>query len=261
MPATGVSGLDLYLHRDHGWRWAGVGRPTRSPTNQVRLAGGIPAAGMRDWRLYLPLYNGIESLSLGIPRQATIRPAAPPTAAPLVVYGTSIVQGGCASRPGMAYPAILGRDLGLPVINLGFSGNGRAEPEVAALAAEPAASAIIFDALPNLTADQVAERVAPFLAVLRARHPQAPIIVVENITYQHQHALAPGRSDCVAKNAALRAAVGPLLAADRRMHLVPGTQLLGEDGEGTVDGVHPTDLGFVRIAAAIRPVLAVALRA
>ena len=192
---------------------------------------------------------------------AVVEPAPAPAVRPLVVYGTSIVHGGCASRPGMAYPAILGRSLGLPVVNLGFSGNGRAEPEVAQLVAEVDAAAFVIDALPNLAAEQVGERLPAFLSVLRARHPAVPIIVVENITYQHQSTLAPGRSDCVAKNAALRAAIGPRMAADRHLHLVPGTQLLGDDGEGTVDGVHPTDLGFTRIAAAIAPVLSAALRA
>src|SRR4029078_5952866 len=92
----------------------------------------------REFRIYFPLYNGIEKLEIGVPEAATFKPA-PPFAAgikPIVFYGRSINQRGCASRPGMAYPAILGRTLGLPVINLGFSGNGKTEPEIARLLAE-----------------------------------------------------------------------------------------------------------------------------
>lgn len=261
MPATGVSGLDLYLRRADGWRWAAVGRPTQSPTNQVRLLGDLPPAGMREMRLYLPLYNGIVQLALGVPSGARLVPSTLPSGPPLVVYGTSIVQGGCASRPGMAYPAIIGRACDLPVLNLGFSGNGRAEPEVATLVAGLAASAFILDPLPNLSAEQVRERLGGFIDALRTAHPRTPIIAVENIVYQHHDVVRPGRSDDIAKNQALRAILGPRLAADPLLSLVPGQLLLGDDGEGTVDGVHPTDLGFSRIAAAITPVLRQALAA
>ena len=259
MPATGVSGVDLYVRNPEGWRWLGIGRPTASPTNQACLVAGIPARGMREYRLYLPLYNSICELWLGVPSAAVLGPAALASAKPVVVYGTSIVHGGCAARPGMAYPAILGRQLDLPMINLGFSGNGRAEPEVAQLVASLDAAAFVIDPLPNLQPAQVSERMPVFLATLRAQHPTRPIIVVENITYQQRDTLHPGRGGCVDKNVALRAVVGPLMANDAHLYLVPGRSLLGDDGEGTVDGTHPTDLGFMRIAAAIGPVLAGAL--
>jgi len=255
MPATGVSGLDLYVLRDDGWRWTGIGRPTQSPTNQVRLAGDLPTAGMRSMRLYLPLYNGIASLAIGVPAGARLQPLPAPAALPLVVYGTSIVQGGCASRPGMVYSSILGRRLDLPVINLGFSGNGRAEPEVARLVAEIPATAFVVDAVPNLSAELVTERLGGFVDTLRTAHPRTPIVVVENITYQHHDTMRPGRSDDVRKNQALRAVIGPRMATDPLLHIVPGALLLGDDGEGTVDGVHATDVGFSRLAAVIAPVL------
>lgn len=257
MPATGMSGLDLYLRHDGAWRWVGVGRPKESPVNLVKLAS-IPAKGMRDYRLYLPLYNGTEELQLGVPKGAVVRAVAQPPGRPVVVYGTSIVQGGCASRPGMAYTAILGRWLDMPVINLGFSGNGRAEPEVAALVAEIDAAAFVLDPLPNLTDAQVKERMAPFIATLRARHPQTPIVLVENITYQHAW-VGGGVNARSSKNNALRAIAEPLMKADPLLSYVNGETLLGDDSEATVDGTHPTDLGFLRMAEAIRPVLAKAL--
>lgn len=260
MPATGVSGLDLYVDLDGTWRWLGVGRPTQSPTNQVRLIGNIPAQGMRSYRLYLPLYNGLESIQLGVPKDAALAPAAADDQRPVVVYGTSIVQGGCASRPGMAYPAILGRQLRVPMINLGFSGNGRAEPEVATLVAELDPAVFIVDPLPNLSAELVRERIPPFVAALRARHPKTPIVLVGNVSYLQRVVHPPG-SDPNDKNAVLRPIVDQLMAGDPLIFHVPGELLYGDDNEATVDGVHATDLGFTRMAAAIRPVLERALAA
>ncbi|NQT51212.1 SGNH/GDSL hydrolase family protein, partial [bacterium] len=144
MPATGVSGLDLYAQDDKGrWRWLAVGRPVRQK-NQARLASGLPK-GMRSYLLYLPLYNGTNALELGVPAGATLEPLPPRTTKPMVFYGTSIVHGGCASRPGMAHPAILGRRLDRAVINLGFSGSGTMDAPVAELLAELDASAYVID--------------------------------------------------------------------------------------------------------------------
>lgn len=261
MPATGVSGLDLYVHQEAGWRWLGVGRPTQSPTNLVKLAGGIPAAGMRAYRVYLPLYNALDDLQIGVPAGAKLQAAPAPAARPVVVYGTSIVQGGCASRPGMVYSAILGRQLEVPMINLGFSGNGQAEPEVAALVAELDPAVFVLDPLPNLTPAQVGERIEPFVAALRAKHPQTPIVLVGNITYQHAQLGDPKRSGHYAKNSVLDPIAGKLMQGDPRIFYVRGETLLGDDGEATVDGTHATDLGFLRMAAAIRPTLEQALKA
>ncbi|MBI4979035.1 MAG: SGNH/GDSL hydrolase family protein [Spirochaetes bacterium] len=255
MPATGVSGLDLYALHDSGWRWLAVGRPVKSPANQVKLIGGMTPGIVRGYRLYLPLYNGIEELFIGIPRGAVIKPAPSAYGKPAVFYGTSIVHGGCASRPGMAYPSILGRRLNIPTINLGFSGNGRAEPEVARLVAEIDASVFVVDPLPNMTEELVKERMVPFVRILRERHPETPIVLVENITYQ-QSWLGAGRVNArTAKNDALETVMAPLRAQDEHLFYICGDDLLGDDGEATVDGTHPTDVGFLRMADHIEPVL------
>ena len=101
---------------------------------------------------------------------------------PLVFYGTSITQGGCASRPGMVHTAILGRWLDRPVINLGFSGNGTMDPEMADLMAELDPALYILDCLPNINAAQVAKRVVPFVRTLRKARPETPILLVEDLT-------------------------------------------------------------------------------
>ncbi len=259
MPATGVSGLDLYTRVDGAWRWLGIGRPTRLPTNTCELVGGLPE-GTREYLLYLPLYNGVTEVSLGIPKHAMIArtPGRPePARRPVVCYGTSIVQGGCASRPGMAYPAILGRWLDIPTVNLGFSGNGRMEPEVGRLLAEIDAAAFVLDCLPNVEEPLVTERTGPLVKTLRAAHPATPIILVENITYQNAYLVASRYARYTTSNRAYRKVYESLCAAGvDHLHYVPGEGLLGDDGEGTVDGTHATDVGFLRMATALRPVLA-----
>ncbi len=261
MPATGVSGLDLYVQDKGVWRWIANGRPGGQHTESL-LADNIPD-GRHEFMVYLPLYNGLESLEIGVAPSATLAkgPARPVGKdKPLLFYGTSITHGGCASRTGMAYPSILGRRLDMPIINLGFSGNGRMEPELGVLLAEVDAAAYVLDCLPNMTSEQVAERVAPFVVALRAARPDTPILLVENIAYQ-AGAFLPARKECYrVKNTALREAYERLLAQGLpALHYIYGETLLGDDGEATVDGTHPTDLGFQRMADAMEPVLRSAL--
>ena len=259
MPATGVSGLDLYARTEEGgWRWLGDGRPSAAEGNETTLAGGIPA-GMREYLLYLPLYNGVESVELGVTPEATLgkAPARPADhAKPVLVWGTSIVQGGCASRTGMAYPAILGRMLDRPFINLGFSGNGKMDPELAEMLGELDVASYVIDCCPNMSPELITERTEPMVRTLRAARPDVPIVLVENIEYQAAWLLPGARSSYQDKNTALRAAYERLVADGLTgLHYVPGGDLLGHDGEGTVDGTHATDLGFLRMAEVLAPVL------
>ena len=176
-------------------------------------------------------------------------------------YGTSIVQGGCASRPGMAYPAILSRRLDRPQINLGFSGNALSEPEVARFLAELDPAAYVLDPLPNMTGKLVAERLEAFIQTLRQSHPKTPIVLVENVQYADGEFVAPRRERYSESNARLREIYQRLTkAGDKRLFCVPTEKLIGDDGDGTVDGTHPTDLGFVRMADAIEPTLRRALK-
>lgn len=258
MPATGVSGLDLYAKDDQGrWRWLANGRPT-AVTNSLDLATGLPH-GEREYLLYLPLYNGVSSVELGIAKGSTLAKAdgyAAERARPIVFYGTSITQGGCASRPGMVHTAIVGRRLARPVINLGFSGNGRMEPEMASLMAELDPAVYVLDCLPNMSAADVTERVEPFVHTLGKAHPETPIVLVEDRNYTDGFLIAAKRERNEASHAALRAAHQRLAAAGvEHLHYLPGEFLLGDDGEGTVDSSHPTDLGFLRQAAAFEDVL------
>lgn len=263
MPATGVSGLDLYVRDGERWHWVGAGRPQQPGLNEATLAAGLEHE-KREYLLYLPLYNGVESVEIGVPDGAVFEPAPDRYAGrkPIVFYGTSIVQGGCASRPGMAHSAILSRMFDWPFINLGFSGNAKSEPEVARLLAELDPSVYVLDSLPNLTVEETAERLGPFVETIRTAHPKTPIVLVENVTYADSPYKRERRTKVVAINALLKQQYDKMKAGgDSSVFYVSTGSLLGSDGEATVDGTHPTDLGFFRMAEGMAPVLREALQA
>ena len=264
MPATGVSGVDLYARSDKGqWRWLAVGVP-KELTTTARLAKELPK-GRREFLLYLPLYNGVSSVEIGLPLEATLEKGAvrPPTHhRPLVFYGTSITHGACASRPGMPHPSILGRWFERPIVNLGFSGNGRMESELATLLAELEAAVYVIDCLPNIRAQEVTERTAPLVRLLRQARPDTPILLVEDRNYADSFLLASKRERNRTSQAALRAVFDRLQKEGvRGLHYLEAEKLLGADGEDTVDSSHPSDLGFLRQAQAFRKVLAPILTA
>ena len=249
MPATGASGLDVYTRDPAGqWRYVQIMGLPDAPT---KTAPCSPPAGQLC-RLYLPLYNNLDSLEIGIPSGTTLSqpdPAKDPK--PIVFYGTSITQGGCASRPGMAYPSILGRWLDMPVINLGFSGTGTMETGMAKLLAELDPSLYVIDCLANISAETVAERTEPLVKTLRAAHADTPILLADDSNNWNSETKA---------RAVLHGIQRKLTAeGDKNVHFLCGDGLLGHDTEGTVDGRHPTDLGMMRMAEiftkAIRPLL------
>ena len=246
MPATGMSGVDLYAKAANGWRFVGNGRPEH-PANEATF---YPGKGV-ELCLYLPLYNTTKSVQIGVPAGQTVTPA-PVRGKPVVFYGTSITQGGCASRPGMAYTNIVGRKLGVPTINLGFSGNGQGEPELADLIGEIDASVYVFDALWNMSPEWVRDRIPPFVNKLRAAHPTTPILLVEDCTISNSVPTTKGKVLREVYARLQQEGVGNL-------HFLSAEGMMGPDDEGTVDGCHPTDLGFTYqaqvFAAALRPLL------
>ncbi|MDB4775875.1 SGNH/GDSL hydrolase family protein [bacterium] len=210
---------------------------------------------IREWMLYLPLYNGVESIEIGTAEGAFVGPAEM-RSRPIVFYGTSITHGACASRPGMTHAAILGRRLDVPIVNLGFSGSGTLDMEIADLMSEIDASVYVIDCLPNLGGSQVAERAVPFVRRLRSLRPGVPIILVEDRTYADAMFNASKANRNRESRAALKAAHDTLVAEGfDRIFYIEGAGLLGDDGEATVDSSHPTDLGFMRHADAFEPVL------
>ncbi len=255
MPATGVSGIDLYASDDSGvWRWLSVSKPTKQQT-QASLIDGIDAKP-REFTAYLPLYNGIESLKFGVPQGAIFEPIEPRKEKSILFYGTSITHGACASRPGMPHPAILGRRLGMPVINLGFSGNGKMEQEVGQFLCELDPAVYVIDCLPNMNGPEVAQRAEPLVRQLRQARADTPILLVEDRTYANTPFIKSKQVRHQHSRSELRKAFGNLIAAGfEQLGYLEGDRLLGDDRDDTTDGSHPNDLGFYRQANAIEPAL------
>lgn len=248
MPASSVSGLDLYIETDEGPRWAGLGRPDPFPNAEACLVSGMEEDVMRDCTVYFPLYNGVTSVEIGVPDGAKIEPLERPAGRQTVVfYGTSITHGASASRCGTNHVARVGRALDCETINLGFSGNGQMEPEVARFLAELDPDLFVIDCLPNMTDDQIEERAGVLVETIRDSRPNTPILLVEDRTYGDAAFVTSRRRRNELSREALRNVYAGLQSNGvSGLHYLEGEALLS--GDDTVDGSHPTDLGFKRQA-------------
>ncbi|MBP5621399.1 MAG: SGNH/GDSL hydrolase family protein [Thermoguttaceae bacterium] len=261
MPATGVSGFDLYaFDEDSGrWLWVACNYPGKQEDGFTWISG--IERKTRDFIVYLPLYNGVDALSIGVPEDAEFTAMSPRSEKPIVYYGTSIAHGGCASRPGNCYTAMLDRRLGVPVLNLGFSGAACMELPVAELLAEIDAEIYVLDSLPNMTPEMVAERALPFIKKIRESRPNVPILLVEDRCLSNTWIL-PAQQDFHKRNhAELKKVYDELKADDPNLYYLSADALLGEDldYDATMDSSHPNDLGMWRqcnaLESALRPIL------
>jgi hypothetical protein len=260
MAAAVWSGIDLYQRTDGRWRFLGAGMPDAFPDNEAQLIAGMEPVE-RELVVNLPLYNGVEALAIGVEEGAAIRPALVDPRQPLCMYGTSIVHGASASRPGMCHTAMLRRRLDWPTFNLGFAGNGTQEPAVAALLAELEPAAYVIDSLPNMAMHipSIHERTEAFLTTLTTARPDVPILVVGATTRILQPDLKARFTEA---DALLREIVGRVQdVGAKALRYLPAHDLLGDDEDGTVDTVHPNDLGFSRMADGLEPEIRAALGA
>ena len=258
MPATGVSGVDLYARDTDGkWKWVQVTRPATQEVKTEMIKDLAP--GSREYAAYLPLYNGVESLAIGVPKGAKFEGLAP-RAKPIVFYGTSITHGACASRPGMVHTGILGRWFDMPVVNLGFSGNGRMDTAVGDFLTQIDAAVYVIDCLPNMQPADVAAKCVPLVKQLRNAKPGTPIVLVEDRRFTNDW-ITPAKHKFHSENhAALRAAYDTLVKEGvQNLHYIEGDHLYGDDTEGATDASHASDLGFMRQAEVFQPVLKKAL--
>jgi lysophospholipase L1-like esterase len=258
MHRIGQMGLDLYADDAY---WKSV-FPTEAGEAELAWFEGAPPAGLRQIDLYLPLYHPVEVVAIGVADDAVVAPPLPYAAdRPVVYYGSSITQGGCASRAGMSYEAILSRRLNLDQVNLGFSGNGKGEPAVAGAVAELAAAAFVLDF--GVNCDSVAAMEAvyrPFIETIRSRHPRTPIVCVTPIFTTPELWSEAARQRLAGMRQVVRDAVASQRLTDGEIQLVEGLELLGAgDQDGLVDGSHPNDLGFQRMADRLAPTVAQAL--
>ncbi len=261
MPSTGVSGVDLYRIDSDGTEAYCAGR--YSFGEEVKYTyKGLPANPSHhqqgfEYRLYLPLYNGVKSMQIGVTEGSEFRFIPTRQEQPIVIYGTSIAQGGCVSRPAMAWGTILQRRLDLPVVNFGFSGNGRLEPEVLKYICQTDARLYILDCLPNILEypiEQVEQ--LTYDAVKQIRRSSAnPILLVDHVGYTTGDTNPQNRDYVVAANLASRRMYELLLAEGVENLYYITREQMGINYEMAVDGNHLTDYGMMQQADAIEQIV------
>lgn len=262
MPATGQCGFDCYIGEAGKQRY--LSTTPRYDHTQRGYEGVMFDAGnndeLKNITLNFPLYQGVEEVWLGLePDAEVLSPPSYERGGRVIFYGTSITQGGCASRPGMAYTNILSRRINREFINLGFSGNGKGEPELAHLISEipdPACYVLDYDA--NVASvESMRETLPEFVRILRAAHPDTPILVISRIPSANEYYNREAHKKRIEKSQAQREAVEKLQSqGDQNISFLDGETLMGDEYlESTVDGSHPTDLGFWLMANALEPVL------
>ncbi|SHE50165.1 SGNH/GDSL hydrolase family protein [Pedobacter caeni] len=256
MPATGVSGVDLYAKDQNGkWLWC-AGKFAFGDTISYRfnnISGNDQGRKDREYTLYLPLYNSIKWMEIEVAADRDFKPSPVRPEKPIVVYGTSIAQGACATRPGLAWTSILGRKLNRPMVNLGFSGNGRLETEVLDYLSEIDASLYVLDCMPNLTGEDIStlkNKIVDAVVLLQRKRPGVPILLTEHDGYSEEEMQQVKKKEYEKANTAMAQAVDALRKkGSKNIHLLTKKEI-GQNIESTVDGVHPNDIGMMNYANA-----------
>lgn len=260
MPATGQCGMDCYIGGPGQQLYYGTAVYDHRLTEYESVIFSDTNEEHRTITLNLPLYQGVEEVWIGLNEGAQVdAPPAYDSSKKIIVYGTSITQGGCASRPGMCYTNILSRRINMEFLNFGFSGNGKGEPELARILAQiedPAC--LILDYEANCVSTELLQQTLPdFISIYREKHPSVPILVISRITHAKEKfdaSMAQARAE--RKQIQSQTVEKRRSMNDALVYFCDGSELLGDDAhECTVDGSHPTDLGFLRMADGLTPVL------
>lgn len=253
MARSGSGGFDLYEEGPSDMIFRGNLRHTQGTAAVKGLFCRNLPPQMRQWAVYLPLYNGIESLAIGLDPECRIAPPIPLRfEKPILFYGSSITQGACASRPGNAYPAIITRRLNANLVNWGFSGSAKGERILAETIASMHLSAFVLDYDHNApTPEHLEATHEPFFRVVRHVHPKLPVVFISRPDYV-------GTTDCRKRRDIIRATYNRAKAdGDSNVYFIDGERLFGDSERDlcTVDGCHPNDIGFLRMADEITPTL------
>ena len=248
MAETGIKGVDLYFKNKDNWQYLNTGRP-EGIKNESSLIDNM-STEMREFKIFLPLYDGISNIEVGIDSKSIIEKPVRNGNKPIIFYGTSITQGGCASRPGMAHTNIISRKLNIDCINFGFSGNGRMEQSIAKLISDLDPLFYVIECMPNMiNAENVTNKTIPLVNTIRDKNPETPIILVENFISEPSVLDKKGKEWIEKMNRALKNEYEKMIEDGyNNLFYVNSKNATGRDHEGTVDGVHFTDLGFLRYA-------------
>lgn len=257
MAAIGQKGLDLYIMKGGKWVFAGVGSPDMKKAPFSKHEGTIVTDMTEDAKqclLYLPLFDCVESLEIGVESGSVIKAIDNPFRHNIIVHGSSITHGASASRPGMTYAARFGRDNGLYTLNLGFSGMCKLQKEYAYYLADiKDVDAFIFDTFSNPQADVINENFDQFVDIVRAAHPNVPMIFLQTERRETRNFNTNREASEAAKQAAAEAVVKRRMKTDKNIYFLPSDDFLGKEHNATADGTHPTDLGFTYMLDSITP--------
>lgn len=255
-------GLDLYIKDGDVWRFCGVGRVSTNPEKNCRTKPLVEnlREGEKEFLLYLPYWCELTRLEIGVDKDADIEAIPSPFRHKVVVYGSSITHGASASRPGMAYPARMSRNLGIDFVNFGFSGNCKMQPEFIPFMTKIEADAFVCDAFANPTADEVTQRVEPFIDAMVAAHPGKPIIMVRPFHHESEYYDLVRQERYVNKLRVAREKMDMLTKKYKDVYYLDIPFATGADCESTIDTSHPNDLGFDRIIKTYQPQIAKILK-
>ena len=259
MPSSGACGIDVYRFDEATGKWVYVntGRVASFAEGGSLSVKWVPGEACL---VNFPLYNGVKEMQVGIDEGASVEALGPRKSGvnkPVVFYGTSITHGGCASRPGMAFVNVVGRDLDVPVVNLGFSGSGKMEIELAPIIGRIDASCYVLDTLWNMNAGLVKERYENFIRALRSARPGVPIVMAEKYVVA---AYRVKDKDLVEMNEFVRKLYAKLVTEGwEQLYYLPADGMYWDD-EGTVDTVHPNDWGMMSLAKGFEGILQKALK-
>ena len=262
MPLAGQSGFDLYRVTDDG---RDTYYKTFVPPRGVLegySSGHFTDAVYRDYTINFPLYDRVKELYIALKRTAHVSAPTPYAhEKPVLYYGSSITQGGCASRPGNAYQAIISRRLSVDHINLGFSGSAKGETVMAEHIASLPMSVFVMDYDHNAPSIEHLENTFhPFYRIVREKNPTLPIVFVSAPDILRDDT---GRGRYTRSRDLIRSYFERARGeGDANVYFIDGAELFeGEEWDAcTVDGCHPTDLGFSFMADHIGEALKKALK-
>lgn len=244
---TGLAGFDMYVSEDGEKEYYNnTFVPPIKMTDGYESVFDFGEAKEREITINFPLYSDVSELYIGLSESAKISEARNyENVAPIVYYGHSITQGGCASRPGNCPSHIIGRRLGRDFINLGFSGYDLGEIEMADYIASLDMSLFVYDYVNNAPSVEHLRRThKPFFEAVRRAHPEIPIIFMTSTVRASRQRDRDGRHAVIYDT--YREAVE---SGDKNVYFLDGAELFDEYQEwGTVEGLHPNDFGFFHIA-------------
>lgn len=247
-------GLDLYIYSDEGWIPTGVGTPAAGKTqHESRLVKALKP-GEHRFLLYLPLFDEITSLEIGVDSAAVIEAEPSPFRHTVLMYGSSILHGACSSRAGGAYPSRMARNTGINFINFGLSGCGKMEVSVADMIKDVDADAFVLDCMPNPSPEEITERTQYLVKTISEHHPGVPIIMIETYMREDGYSDQQRYEYCMRQSEAFIEQYELLKKQGvKDLYLIRDNHAIGTDHEGASDGTHPNDLGFDRLVKQYQP--------